>query len=539
MAYQLPQRQLVSQADTAQIENARIPRSKFLNTWSRKTAFDAGKLIPILVDEILPGDHMRYEITAYVRMATPLFPMFDNQRIDTFFFFVPARLLWDKWKKFMGEQDAPGDSIDYTIPQCTHTAGGEAVGSLSDHFGIPVTGQIAPGIVLSVNALPYRAYALIFNAWFRDENITPSTTVYTGDGPDPSSVYTILPRSKAHDYFTSVLPWPQKFTAPTVPIGTTAPVKGIGITTAVSTPNFSTPLSVREYGGNTSYNQGVYTNQANTLAINTSLGPTVVPQIYADLATASSITINTLRQAWMVQSLLERDARGGTRYVEKIRSHFGVISPDFRLQRPEYIGGGQSRLNITPIAQTAPTTGVPLGALGGAATAAGTHHASYAATEHGYIIGLINVRTELSYQQGTHRLWDRKTQYDFYVPALAQLGEQAVTLRELYTTGVAANDNTVFGYQERWQEYRTHYSDVTAIMRSTATGTLDAWHLAEKFASAPTLSQTFIHDQTPMSRILAAGTQAAGQQYLADILYHRTAVRPIPTFGTPAILGRF
>lgn len=240
----------------------------------------------------------------------------------------------------------------------------------------------------------------------------------------------------------------------------------------------------------------------------------------------------------MIQSLLEKDARGGTRYTEKIRTHFGVINPDFRLQRPEYIGGGQTQLMITPIAQTAPTAGVPLGALGGTGTAAGSHRASYAATEHGWIIGLINVKSELSYQYGIHKMWDRLTQYDYYFPSFAGLGEQAILRRELYANGLT-DDSIVFGYQERWQEYRTQYSEVTGKFRGYAVGTLDAWHLAQRFTAPPTLSQTFLEDNPDMVRILAAGAASLNQQYLADILIRRTAVRPIPMFGTPALLGRF
>lgn len=531
------QRSLISQADAATIENAQVPRSTFKNQWTRKTAFDAGKLVPILVDEILPGDHMQYNITAYLRMATPLFPIFDTQRVDTHFFFVPNRLVWGSWVKMMGEQDTPGASIAFTIPRvaCTNT---NAVGSLYDHMGIPVLGQMGAGGQL-VNALPFRAYNLIYNQWFRDENLAVPAAFTTADTDDTNSWYNLLTRAKSHDYFTTASTSPQKFTAPTVPLSGTAPVTGIG----KLNQNFNGPGSTYFTTAGTelfSFASGpidLTAANSNWYIKGTALtGGT--PQIFADLTAATGVSINQLRQAWMVQSLLERDARGGTRYVELIRSHFGVVNPDFRLQRPEYIGGGQSMLNITPIAQTAPTTGVPLGAIGGAGTAAGSHRASYAATEHGYIIGIISVKTELSYQQGLDKHWKRFSRYDFYWPALAQLGEQAINRYEIYVDGTA-QDFDVWGYQERWQEYRTRQSEVTGIMRSTAAGTLDAWHLAERFSSAPALNETFIKDVPPMSRVLAAGALANGQQYLCDIMYQRTAVRPLPTYGTPAILGRF
>lgn len=533
-------RALVTQQEGATIEHAHIPRSTFTTSWTRKTAFDAGWLVPILVDEVLPGDHMTYDVVAYIRMATPLFPLFDDQRVDTFFFFVPNRLVWDNWTKFMGEQDNPGDSIAYTVPVVTGTVGGEAVGSITDHFGLPVIGQIDPAGRSDPNALPFRAYNLIFNTWFRDENLKTAMPVLKDNGPDAMSNYLLEQRAKAHDYFTSALPWPQKFTAPTIPVAGMAPIRGIG-TWAAS--NVNGPLGAAETGGVITNYQNHIPGYHNTpgsgagyVAIRQEAG---YPAIYADLAAAASVSINTLRQAWMVQSLLERDARGGTRYTELIRSHFGVVNPDFRLQRPEYIGGGQTPLNITPIAQTAPTTGLTVGALGAAATAAGRHHASYAATEHGFIIGLINVRTQLSYQQGIHRMWMRRTRYDYYFPSLAGLGEQAVLQMELYQVGSAVPDNVVFGYQERWQEYRTRYSEVTGIMRSTAPGTLDAWHLAQKFTSAPVLNTSFIVDQPPMARVLAGASATTNQQYLADISYTRRAVRPLPTYGTPVTLGRF
>ena len=538
-------RNLVSQADQAHIEPVNVPRSTFHNQWTRKTAFHAGYLIPIMVDEILPGDHMRYSVTAYLRMSTPLFPLFDNQRVDTFFFFVPARLLWNNWHKFMGEQETPGDSISYLIPKLVLPAGGPAVGDIADHMGIPTVGQIAAGASLNVNALPFRAYNLIWNQWFRDENLINPLVVSKTDGPDNYINYGLAYRAKSHDYFTTALPWPQKFTAPTIPITGLAPIQGIGLDFFGRTHDNATYYTTQSPAGATfPYSaQDAAPVLPPAAAANQKIGietdSSGVPKIYADLSATAGIDINSLRQAWMIQGLLERDARGGTRYVEKIRAQFGVISPDFRLARPEYIGGGQTPLQITPIAQTAPTTGVPLGALGAAGTAAGTHSASYAATEHGYVIGLINVRTEISYQQGLHKLWARGTQYSFYTPALAGLGEQAITRQEIYCTGVPANDDVVFGYQERWQEYRTRYNEVTGIMRSTAAGTLDAWHLAQKFATAPLLNQAFINDIAPMARVLAAGTNANGQQYLADIMFRRTAVRPIPIFGTPAPLSRF
>jgi len=533
MSIKLPTRNLVSQQDSAMVERPDIPRSKFSGSWSRKTTFDAGFLIPFLIDEILPGDHMKYDVTAYIRMSTPLFPIMDSQKIDTFFFFVPNRLVWANWALFMGETPNPTTTLPTNVvPQVLYDTAQNTPCTIWDYMGLAVGNYSASP---TYNAMPFRAYNLIYNQWFRDENLINSVTVNTGDAvagvnPDPYATYTLLKRAKSHDYFTSCLPWPQKFTAPTVALGGTAPIVGIGSLTN------ATALAGTFYDVNTNVATAypVYKTTA-TDDIGFNYG-----SVYADLSTATGVSINVLRQAFLVQQLLERDARGGTRYTEIVKSHFGVTSPDMRLQRPEYIGGGSTPLTVTPIAQTAPVAGVGVGNLGGAATAAGQHKASYASTEHGYIIGLINVRTELSYSQGVPKHFRRQTRYDFYWPSLAGLGEQAVLRSEIYAIGDnSTSDNAIFGYQERWHEYRTRTSEVTGYFRPKVVSNIDEWHLSQEFTGAPTLASTFIQDTPPMSRVLAGGALASGLQYLGDIHINREATRPIPTFGTPVKLGRF
>jgi hypothetical protein len=530
MSYKLPARKLASQQDSAMIQRPDVPRSKFMGSFTRKTTFNAGKLIPFLVDEVLPGDHLKYDCTAYVRMATPYFPLMDNQRIDTHFFFVPNRLVWSNWRRFMGEQTTPAQSIDLTVPVMDFNADwptGVLVGSLTDYFGISTNSwSIIPG---QISALPYRAYNLIYNEWFRDENLISSAVVDTGDAASVSSNYAVRRRAKSQDYFTSALPWPQKFTAPSIQ----SSVSGLGIASVdlnVGTGPIGSVIDTFSQPNSTSYANAYDGTTVPYWIRATAAG---YPQVYAEAS------VNSFRQAFLVQQLLERDARGGTRYTEIVRSHFGVVSPDARQQRPEYIGGGSSALNITPVAQTTGGAGT-IGILGAAATSVGKHMASYASTEHGYIIGLMSVRSELSYGQGIPRTFSRRTRYDFYWPSLAGLGEQGILRKELYATG-GSSDDAVFGYQERWHEYRTRYSEVTGRFRVDTANTLSAWHLSQNLASNYTLNQTFIEDSAPMARVLSAGETAETNsiEYLADILIQREAVRPLPMFGTPVTLGRF
>lgn len=516
------------------VSKPKLQRSMFDRSHGHKTAFDAGYLIPIYVDEALPGDTFNLKASLFGRLATPLKPVMDNLALDIHFFSVPNRLVWNNFKKFMGEQENPADTIDYLEPTMTAPGAGYGEETMMDYLGIPtkVNG-------LEHRSLPLRAIHLIYNEWYRDENLQDSVTVDKGDGPDTYTDYqNLLPRGKRKDYFTSALPWPQKGDAVTIPLGTEAPVLGIG---KADTTYSDTETGVYETGASatTSYasetliDAGAANRQFFVEEDPNNAG---YPYIRADLSNASAQTINALREAFQIQKLLERDARSGTRYTEIMYSHFGVVSPDARLQRPEYLGGGTSYVNINPIANTSGTATENQGDLAAMGTVS-SHGKGFVKTftEHEIIVGFVSVRADLTYQQGLNKMWSRSTRYDHYFPSFAHLGEQSILNKEIYADG-SANDDNVFGYQERYAEYRYKPSMITGVFRSNAAASLDVWHLSQDFSSLPSLNSTFIQEAPPIDRIVAVTSEP---EFILDCWFDLKCTRPMPVKSIPGFIDHF
>ncbi len=539
-----------AQHNFSNIPSAEIQRSQFDRSCGLKTTFDSGLLIPIFVDEALPGDTMNLKMSTFGRLATPLHPIMDNLYMDFHFFAVPLRLVWDNFQRFMGETiPDPDSTTDFNIPQMETPADPGGVNSeLSDYLGIPTE-----VFSLTHSALFHRSYALIYNEWFRDENLQDSITIDKDDGPDLTSDYALMRRGKRKDYFTAALPWPQKGDSVLLPLGTQAPLIFPATMTVASTgtgiPSFADvggsmgTVTIKRANASTgaiwSNSESAADEDMEWVTPNLAVVKSAAEQGYADLSDATAATINQIRQAFQIQKLYERDARGGTRYTEILRSHFGVVSPDQRLQRPEYLGGGTSPIGITSVPQTSETNTTAQGNLAGYGVSAQSGIGfSKSFVEHSIIIGLCSVRADLNYQQGLPRMFSRLTRWDFYWPALAHLGEQAILNQEIYAQGSAdaPADIAAFGYQERFAEYRYKPSQITGQMRSNYATSLDTWHLAQDFASLPVLDDTFIQENPPISRIVAVTSEP---EILLDAFFSYKCARPMPTYSVPGLIDHF
>ena len=545
-----------SEYNFAQNPQVGVSRSRFQRNSDNKTTFNTGELIPIYLDEVLPGDTHEIDMACVMRMATPIFPVMDNAFCDFYFFFVPNRLLWEHWKEFMGEnkETAWTPKTEYSIPQVTAPAEGWAEGTLADYLGLPTKVKN-----ISVSALPGRAYGLIYNEWFRNQNVTQPTLVEVtdatttgkndGSATNDSAITLAKPlkAAKVFDYYTGALPEPQKGEPITLPLSGNAPIEAYLDKDMTKEAGWLKDKST----GNVSYPWGWGSNQKAMLRQNGLMDGVVtdgylfsnqygtetseVAYIGANLSKINATTINQLRQAFQIQKLLEKDARGGTRYREVLREHFGVISPDSRMQIPEYLGGYRLPINVSQVIQTSSTDSTsPQGNTAAlSVTTMNKPMFTKSFTEHGFIMGLAVVRTDQTYQQGIERMWSRTGRYDYYWPVLANIGEQAILNKEIYAQG-NAKDDEAFGYQEAWADYRYKPSKVTGLFRSNAQQSLDAWHYAQDYNALPTLSTAWMEQgEAEMKRTLAVQSQP---DFIADFYFMNKTTRCMPVYSIPGLI---
>lgn len=521
-----------------------ISRSRFNLSHHHLTTLNGGYIYPIYHKMAFPGDTMQMNATTFTRMMTQAVPFMDNVYMDVHFWAVPLRLLWKHWVNFMGEKDYENPTTEYLTPQLTTnvTTSEVTVGSIFDYFGI------RPCITnLSFNAFNFRAYNLIYNEWYRDENLIDPVTVETGD-TDLMANYELLKRGKRKDYFTGCLPAPQKGPAVDLPLGLTAPVHGIGLAngTSLSALNhYDTSGTMRSMY--TTSTAGSVSNIGFDMTGTGAVSATNYPNIYADLSNATASTINTLRQAYALQRLYETDARGGTRYIEMNLAHFGVRSPDARLQRPEFLGGATFDLKMNAVPQTSATSGSNyLGNLASFGTIMGnSRNIVHSFTEHCVVIGLASIRADLTYQQGLDRSYSYRSRTDFYLPSLCNLGEQAVLNKEIFSQGASVLsgsdivDNKVFGYQERWAEMRYAPSRISGHLRSDSPVSLDVWHLAQDFEDCPQLNEEFISENPPIDRVTAIAESSTTPSFVASFWFEDYWTRPMSVYSIPSMRSHF
>ena len=540
-----------SEYNFAQNPQVGVSRSRFQRNNDNKTTFNTGDLIPIYLDEVLPGDTHQVDVACVMRMATPIFPVMDNAFCDFYFFFVPNRLLWEHWKEFMGEnkETAWTPKTEYSVPQVTAPKGGWEEGTLADYLGLPTKVE---GI--SVSALPGRAYGLIYNEWFRNQNVTQPTLVEVtdatttgkndGSATNDSAITLAKPlkAAKVFDYYTGALPEPQKGEPITLPLTGNAPIiaytdEGQEYTDKVELvpydAGYGTIAPTLTNDSTSDVINGLTTTKFNGKDSETGKGRSVY--LATNLGEVTAATINQLRQAFQIQKLLEKDARGGTRYREVLREHFGVISPDSRMQIPEYLGGYRLPINVSQVIQTSSSDDTsPLGNTAAlSVTTMNKPMFTKSFTEHGFIMGLAVVRTDQTYQQGIERMWSRKGRYDYYWPVLANIGEQAILNKEIYAQG-NTKDEEAFGYQEAWADYRYKPSKVTGLFRSNAQQSLDAWHYAQDYDALPTLSTDWMEQgEAEMKRTLAVQSQP---DFIADFYFMNKTTRCMPVYSIPGLI---